>query len=130
MKVLIVDPDWRFAEQASNSLEAHAHLTVHQPDADQAVETAQSWQPDLVILASELAQGDVLDRLTALKPRPAVLLTGWLDRYDLAWRAWQKGGDDLLIKPLLRDEELHVSMVVALENAATGERAVRRATVA
>ena len=30
---------------------------------------------------------------------PFMLLTGWLDRYDRVWRAWQRGGDELLIKP-------------------------------
>ena len=125
LKVLIADPDWRFAEQASSYLESRAHLVVHVSQADAAFARAEHWQPDLVILAAELAEKGLLTSLCGLPQRPAILLTGWLDRYDRAWRAWQKGGDELLIKPIWRKSELHDAIVTALENAAAG---IRRAS--
>ncbi len=120
MKVLIVDADWRFATHASRFLESHAHLVVHQNSGDQALDHAQHWQPDLVIVAAELAQTGIMEGLARINPQPAVLLTGWMDRYDIAWRAWQRGGDELLMKPLFNTGELHLAIVTALQNAAAG----------
>ena len=127
MKVLIIDPDWRFAQQATTHLESHAHLVVHQPKIALALVQTQRWQPDLVIVASELADTGVLEAIGRIKGRPAILLTGWMDRYDIAWRAWQRGGDELLMKPLFRADELHEGIVTALENAAIGIRHSRPA---
>ncbi len=129
MKVLIVEPDWRFAQMASTYLENHAHLVVQENRLDDALARAEHWQPDLVIVASELAEDGFLDLLQDATPaanRPAVLLTGWLDRYDIAWRAWQKGGDELLIKPIFTTDELHTAIVTALENATLGASAPNR----
>jgi DNA-binding response OmpR family regulator len=122
MKVLIVDADWRFATYASRHLESHAHLVVHQTSGDQTLDRAQHWQPDLVIVAAELGQTGLMEGLARLNPQPAVLLTGWMDRYDLAWRAWQRGGHELLMKPLFNTQELHLAIVTALQNAAAGTR--------
>ena len=123
MKVLIADGDWRFSRQVCSYLETHAHLVVSETDPKQAVERASHWQADLVILASELADKTLMNALYALHPRPAILLTGWVDRYDLAWRAWQMGGDELLMKPVFRSDDLHQAIVSAMENAAIGVRA-------
>ena len=122
MKVLIADPDWRFAQQATSYLESRADLTMHQTEAASVLEHVRRWQPDVIMVAAELAQGDLLRELQQLRPRPAILLTGWMDRYDLAWRAWQKGGDDVFIKPLLRIEDIRDGIVTAMENAALGNR--------
>ena len=122
MKVLIVEPDWRFANQAMNYLESHAHLTVHETAAEAGLARAGHWHPDLVIVASELTDSGILEELTQLDAAPAVLLTGWMDRYDVAWRAWQRGGDELLMKPIFYAEELHMAIVTAMENATTGTR--------
>jgi DNA-binding response OmpR family regulator len=129
MKVLIVEPDWRFAGMASKYLESHAHHVVQESRLDDALARAAHWQPDLVIVASELAEEGFLSLLRDAAPggnRPAVLLTGWLDRYDIAWRAWQKGGDELLMKPVFTTDELHEAIVTALENATLGAAAPRR----
>ncbi len=127
MKVLIVEPDWRFSQQATEHLESHAHLVVHQLKPAEAIGKADHWGPDLAIVASELAETGILEALAQLDSPPAVLLTGWMDRYDIAWRAWQRGGDDLLIKPVFRIEELHEAIVTAMENATTGDRTPKRA---
>ena len=43
-------------------------------------------------------------------------------RFDRAWRVWQKGGDELLLKPVFTVDELHQAIVTARENAVTGRR--------
>ena len=122
MKVLIADPDWRFAAKTRNYLEAHAHMVLSHADAGGVLERTRHWQPDLVILAAEFAEHGVLNELHALRDRPAVLLTEHMARYDRAWRAWQQGGDELLMKPVFRKAELQQAIVMALENAAAGRR--------
>ena len=120
MKVLIADPDWRFARQATGYLEAHAHLVVRHGHAEESLDCAKHWKPDLVIMAAELAEKGLLESVQAFSPRPAVLLTEYMDRYDRAWRMWQKGGDELLMKPVFKSEELHQAIVMAMENSAGG----------
>jgi len=123
MKVLIVDGDWHFSQQVTAFLESRAHLVVYEPHPRAAAERARKWQPDLVILSAELAlRDDFIESLPGLKPRPAVLLTERVDRFDRAWRAWQKGGDELLIKPVLGLGDLHAAIVTARENAVAGVR--------
>ena len=86
----------------------------------------RSEKPDLVILSAEAADNGLLKSLGGLKGRPAVLLTGGLDQYHRVWRAWQSGGDDVLIKPVMSGEELHLAIVTAMENATAGRRASHR----
>lgn len=130
MKVLIVDPDWRFTQQAGDFLESLAHLVICNARCDEAADRARHWEPDLVILDAELADKGLIDSINALTPRPAVLLTGWMDRYDVVWRAWQRGGDELLIKPVFRSSDLLEAIVQARENAATGRQPNRTAASA
>ena len=130
LKVLIADSDWRFTDQATRYLESHAHSVVCEAGLKEARSQALHWKPDLVILSAEQANRGLMEALGALKPRPAILLTGRMDRFDLAWKAWQKGGDELLMKPLFNVEELHEAIVTALENATTGVRRLRRAATA
>jgi DNA-binding response OmpR family regulator len=122
MKVLVLDPDWRFAQQARDYLEDHAHLVVHHSSADKAQAKVDQWQPDLVIVAAELCDDGLLPGLHSGEHRPAVLLTGWTDRHDGVWRMWQEGGDELLMKPIFNTDDLHQGIIVALENASTGTR--------
>jgi len=122
MKVLIADGDWRFARQAASFLEARAHLVVRHTGHAATIEGARQWQPDLVIVSEELAQTGLIEELHALEPRPAVLLVGWMDRYDKVWRVWQRGGDELLMKPVFDGQELLSAIVSAMENAVTGVR--------
>jgi DNA-binding response OmpR family regulator len=122
LKVLIADPDWRFARQAAAFLESHAHHVVREPRGDRAMELVRHWAPDLVIASEELSEAGLLEALYAIPDRPAVLLVGWMDRYDKVWKAWQLGGDELLMKPVFDIADLHNAIVVALENAAVGAR--------
>jgi hypothetical protein len=45
-----------------------------------------------------------------------------MDRYDRIWRAWQQGGDELLVKPIFTSKELLDAIVATMENAVTGRR--------
>jgi DNA-binding response OmpR family regulator len=122
MKVLIADPDWRFARKATSFLESHAHLVVCENRPTAVLAHASGWQPDLVILSAELAQRGLIESLMAMSPRPPILLTEHMARFDRAWRVWQKGGDELLLKPVFTMDELHQAIVTARENAVTGRR--------
>ncbi len=122
MKVLIAETDWRFAHHARSFLETRAHFVAFQTRPAQLLERTQQWCPDLLILAAELAEGGTLKTLMAMKPRPAVLLTEYMDRYDRAWRMWQVGGDEILMKPLFNNHELQEGIITAMENAASGAR--------
>ena len=120
MRVLIVESDWRFVNQAVEYLESRAHHVVLQTDPAEAIEQARRWGPDLVIVGSEFGQTGLLEALHAMPDRPAVLLTGAMARYDLAWRAWQRGADELLMKPVFHVQELQEAIVAARQTSAAG----------
>jgi len=122
LKVLIVDPDLHFAERAAAYLESHAHLTVAKASAIEAMAQIRHWSPDLIILAGEVAEKGLIKALYGTNPRPAVLLTEHMDQFARAWRVWQTGGDELLMKPVFRTSEFVSAIITALENAATGTR--------
>ena len=120
LKVLICDTDRRFVERASRFLISHGHQVMAEPFGADALELSARWRPDVVVLSSELAdrqEGDFLPSLRNLCPRPAILLTGHLDRFDAAWRSWRKGGDELLLKPVIHAWELHTAIISAIEMA-------------
>jgi len=129
MKILILDPDWRFAQEARDYLESHAHMVVHQTSDQYAQDKLESWKPDLVMVSAELCENsDLSEKIN--NTDSAVLLTGWMDKYDMVWRMWQKTGHELFMKPVFDMDELYQSMVVALENAASGEERIRHAASA
>ncbi len=122
MRVLIAETDWRFAEQATRYLEAHAHDVVYVSRAEDVTSRLRTWRADLVIVSADLAEGTLLRTLQAGPNRPAILLTAWMDRFDLAWRAWQSGGDELLMKPVFTLDDFEDAVRGALQNAAAGKR--------
>ena len=130
MRVLIVETDWRFVNQAVEYLEARAHDVVLQPNPREAIELSRRWRPDLVIAASQFGQTGLLEALHGMPERPAVLLTGAMARYDLAWKAWQRGGDELLMKPIFRIGELREAIVAARQIAVSGGRRLRAPVLA
>ena len=130
MRVLIADPDWRFSQRASRFLESLAHLVVCETQPEAALARARHWHPDLVVLDAELACGNLMGTLNKLSPRPAVLLTGWMDRCDRVWRAWQQGGHELLMKPVFKSADLLEAIVSARENATANTRHIPAAASA
>ncbi len=120
MKIIIVDSDWRFVSKATRYFESFAD-SVLQQSAFSLIERAQAWQPDLVVLSAEYATEDLLGSLEEITPRPAVLLTEHMSRYDRAWAAWQRGGDELLMKPVFKSQDLRDAVLVAMQKATTNE---------
>ena len=53
----------------------------------------------------------------ALGVKPAILISEHMSNYKRAWAAWQRGGDELLMKPIFKATELQEAVVTALENA-------------
>ena len=120
MRVLICDSDHRFVERASHFLSSHGHQVMSEPLAEEAYDLVDRWRPDVLVLSSEAADndnGEILHKIQQLNPRPAILLTGQLDRFDAAWRAWRQGGDELLLKPVIHVWELHTAIIGAIESA-------------
>ncbi|KKK62960.1 hypothetical protein LCGC14_2999120 [marine sediment metagenome] len=125
MKIMIVDPDWYFLSQARGILEDCGHQVAQQSDPAEAMERAAQWRPDVILANVELPEvsdGELLGQFAAIRPRPAILLVSALDRFDKAWHAWQRGGDEVLFKPILHPSELHVAIRVARENALCPEK--------
>ena len=117
MRIMIVESDWHFEIKAIQYFEARADLVVRRtPDA--ALQCAQSWQPELVILAAGYVNESLIAGLRALSVPPAILITEHMSRFDQAWRAWQVGGDELLMKPVFHVRELHEAVMQAMERAA------------
>lgn len=121
MKIIIVDSDWRFVSKATRYFESFADAVLQQ-SAFSLVSQAETWQPDLVILAAEYATENLLESLQTISPRPAVLITEHMSRYDRAWAAWQRGGDELLMKPVFKSQDLREAVQVAMQNAAVNPR--------
>ena len=118
MKILIAEPDFRFAQQAGAFLERLANLVSYENRSDKLLDRIECFKPDLLIIAAELATEHIFEQINAAQDRPAILLTEGLDRYDRAWQAWQNGGDELLLKPIFTTDDLHIAIVTALENRA------------
>jgi DNA-binding response OmpR family regulator len=123
MRILIIDSDTRFAKKAAKYLESKAHLVVSLTGAENALRHAHQWEPELVIVAAELTENNsLLESIQAMPKRPGILLSEHMDRYDRAWRAWQRGGDELLMKPIFHAQELNEAIVAAMENASASGR--------
>lgn len=119
MRILMLQSDWNFIRQARGFLENHGHSVVVENDPKLALARADHWKPDVVIVGADLAgvhKGDLLAQFKECQPRPALLLTAPLARFDLAWRAWQKGADEMIFTPLLHASELNVAIFTATEN--------------
>lgn len=121
MKIIIVDSDWRFVSKATRYFESFAD-TVVQQSAFSLVDKAETLRPDLIILSAEYATEGLLESLQDSSPRPAVLLTEHMSRYDRAWAAWQRGGDELLMKPVFKSQDLRDAVLVAMQKAAVNPR--------
>lgn len=117
-KILIVESDRRFADQLVRYFESKgSHALVQTPES--VLESAGRCKPDLVILSAEFASISLLRDLRLLPERPAILLTEEMSFYRRAWRAWQMGGDELLIKPVLKASQLADAVFEAMKNALT-----------
>ncbi|MDY7011846.1 MAG: response regulator [Planctomycetota bacterium] len=120
MKILVVDSDLPFLRKTRDLLEPRGHHVVHEADTDDALRRSLKWHPDVIMVSTEYdscCDGALLGDFSRLRPRPAILLTSEMTDFDRAWRAWRRGGDEVLFKPLLHSSELHTAIMSARQNA-------------
>lgn len=125
MKLLVIDRDPRFLGAVCDLFEPRGHVVVHETDTATAIARAHHWQPDVIIVSAEIdrcCNGDLLSQLAQVEGRPAILLTANMDRFDKAWRAWQHGADELLLKPILHPSDLDAAVLAARQNAIAAAR--------
>ena len=125
MKLLVIDRDQRFLNTVCDLFEPRGHAVVHESDADAAIARAHHWQPDVILVSAEIdrcCRGDLLTQLAQVEGRPAILLTAHMDRFDQAWQAWQRGADELLLKPVLHPADLDAAVLAARQNAIALQR--------
>ena len=106
-RILIVDDEAGFTRLVKLNLEQTGHYEVRtEAKALLAVNTALSFQPDLIFLDNimpELEGGDVLGRLkaqTSLKDTPVVFLTATVRKQEVDARGGIIGGFPFLAKPV------------------------------
>jgi AmiR/NasT family two-component response regulator len=90
---------------------------VAEADLCKAARLALKSTPDVVVLPSEFADNPnadiIIELIHHLTPRPAILLTMQMARFDLARKAWHKGADHSVFKPLLGGQELNAAIAQA-----------------
>ena len=106
-RVLIVDDDLDFADALGTSLEMHGYEIAVAGDADEALEVADRYEPQVSLLDLKLSQSDGLELLPALHERfpdmMCLILTAYAD-LESAIGAVRYRADDYLRKPLPPEE--------------------------
>jgi AmiR/NasT family two-component response regulator len=124
LRILICDADRKFVQAAERILGSEGHTVVAEADLYKAARLALKSTPDVVVLPSEYAHDPnanlIIELINHMTPRPAILLTIRMAQFDLARKAWQKGVDGTLFKPLLRDHELKTAISQARRRVAEG----------
>jgi len=99
--ILVVDDDPAVRSMLTRVLSTEGYEVVAAPDACAALRSAETAEPDLVLLDLSLggkSGWDVFERLTKLKPLvPVVIITGMANQLFTALAA---GAGGLLEKPL------------------------------
>ncbi|OPX24184.1 MAG: hypothetical protein B1H04_02590 [Planctomycetales bacterium 4484_123] len=120
LKVLLVDSDWYFLTQVTSILESRGHHVVREGNPAEALDRARRWRPDVVMVDVQLPEvhrGELVADLAAIQPRPAIVLLSAMEHFERAWAAWQRGGDDVLFKPILHPSDVHLAILTARKNA-------------
>jgi CheY-like chemotaxis protein len=118
-RVLLVDDNADSSEPLSLLLQAKGHETRIAGQGEEAVETADDFRPDCVVLDLGLPGIDGYEVARRLRERPygatltLVALTGWAGK-DVRLKAAAAGFDYHLVKPVNFEE---------LERIVTAERA-------
>jgi CheY-like chemotaxis protein len=104
-KVLIVDDDPKNLKLARDILQFKGYETFEAVDGKQALETALTVKPDLILMDVELPEMDglsvtrILKSNEATKGIPVVALTSRAMEYDRE-EALEAGCDDYMAKPI------------------------------
>ncbi|ARP72275.1 DNA-binding response regulator [Streptomyces pluripotens] len=123
-RVLVVEDDPTIADAVAARLHAEGFLVQTAADGPAAVDAAEAWQPDLLILDVMLPGFDGLEvcrRVQAHRPVPVLMLTARDDETDMLV-GLGVGADDYMTKPFSM-RELAARVHVLL-------RRVERATLA
>jgi ActR/RegA family two-component response regulator len=116
MRIMIVESDWPFTLRATRYFESRGDLAVRQ-SPERMVGHARKWKPEVIVLAAEFVTDERMNALGSIDHAPAILLTEHMSEFARAWRAWQRGGDELLMKPVFQSSELQEAVVSAVEHA-------------
>ena len=107
-RVLVVEDDAAIADVLRRALRQEGHEVRSAEDGVEALELAESFMPDLVILDRGLPKLDgveVCRRLRAESDAPILILTARTDTDDRV-EGLDSGADDYLVKPFERKELL------------------------
>jgi two-component system, OmpR family, response regulator MprA len=107
-RVLVVEDDAAIADVLRRALRQEGHEVRSAEDGVEALELAESFMPDLVILDLGLPKLDgveVCRRLRAESDAPILILTARADTDDRV-EGLDSGADDYLVKPFERKELL------------------------
>jgi DNA-binding response OmpR family regulator len=104
--ILCIEDDWEAAALLAEDLVERGYRVQLAHDGDEGLAKALSGRPDLVLCDINLpglSGFDILERLTAVKPRfgymPFIFLTAFTDR-ESQLRGRQLGADDYVTKPV------------------------------
>jgi len=107
MRVLIVDDEPSIRRTTRIAVESAGHAASEAPNGAKAVKAATEEDFDAVFLDLKLGADDgldVLDRLTKLRPAPAVILFTAYANIATAVEAMRRGAFDFIPKPFTPDQ--------------------------
>lgn len=132
-RILVVEDDLTIVEAIATRLRAEGFLVQTAGDGPAAVQTAEAWQPDLLILDVMLPGFDGLEvcrRVQAQRPVPVLMLTARDDETDMLV-GLGVGADDYMTKPFSMRElvaRVHV-LLRRVERAALAAATPRSGTL-
>lgn len=132
-RVLVVEDDPTIVEAIAARLRAEGFAVTTAGDGPAAVEAAESWQPDLLVLDVMLPGFDGLEvcrRVQAQRPLPVLMLTARDDETDMLV-GLGVGADDYMTKPFSMRElvaRVHV-LLRRVERAAIAVTSPRAGTL-
>ena len=102
-KILLVEDDLALAQAYKIRMEAEGFAVKHCPDGEQAMQTAISYHPDLILLdimMPKISGFDVLDilRNTPETARTKIIILTALSQPSDKARAKELGADEFLVK--------------------------------
>jgi response regulator NasT len=106
MRILIADDETIIRLDLRQLLEAAGYEVAEARSGTEAVQLAESWQPNVVILDVRMPELDGIEaarRITASRPVPVILLTAYDDR-SLVERAVGAGVFAYLVKPFAESD--------------------------
>jgi DNA-binding response OmpR family regulator len=123
-RILIADDDESMRRMLAESLEQEGYQVQQAADGRQALETASSFLPDLILLDVKMPEIDGLEvarRLHAKSNVPIIMLSALTDDIDRV-AGLSAGSDDYVTKPV-RPRELLLRMQALLRRAEASEAA-------